>query len=399
MATGRNVSTNFIGNDYYGNVIIYPYTSDLFICPNPISTEPTSNGHYWLTAGYVAQWRLWHEGTRSKDPDKTGLVVSHTHSGLPTPPTNEYKFTDIDSCANVVNAALAAVGKQSDMDLGETLGGLKDTFSMIGDRTKQAAEVVHYVRRRDARGALATLLGRPVSKHEVKKSSIRKIREGSMDAGNLASGWFLENIFGWQQLLSDIDNGIKIIHEGVESGSRHGIVAGYASESVTKTVNGWPGYTYYYYGSTNHKWSIKSVAKCKFIYVFTHPSAGRTLNQLGLLNIPSLAWKLSRLSFVADWFLPIGTYLDGFTAPVGLTFKTSSLTIYNRAISSADPYIGPLPRLTTKLTEVPSVDTGTFNRFIVDPVPIFPNFRVPDSIDQAVVGAALLLQNLTNRRR
>lgn len=44
------------------------------------------------------------------------------------------------------------------------------------------------------------------------------------------------------------------------------------------------------------------------------------LSQLGLTNPASIAWELATLSFVVDWFVPIGAFLEGITASVGTTF-------------------------------------------------------------------------------
>jgi hypothetical protein len=44
------------------------------------------------------------------------------------------------------------------------------------------------------------------------------------------------------------------------------------------------------------------------------------LNQTGFTNPINLLWELLPFSFVADWFLPIGNYLEALTAWNGLEF-------------------------------------------------------------------------------
>lgn len=44
-------------------------------------------------------------------------------------------------------------------------------------------------------------------------------------------------------------------------------------------------------------------------------------SQLGLLNPASVAWELTPFSFVIDWFLPIGDYINRLTQDFGFTFK------------------------------------------------------------------------------
>jgi len=46
-----------------------------------------------------------------------------------------------------------------------------------------------------------------------------------------------------------------------------------------------------------------------------------SLKQFGLANPLSIAWELVPWSFVVDWVLPVGEFLDACTATFGLTFK------------------------------------------------------------------------------
>lgn len=60
-----------------------------------------------------------------------------------------------------------------------------------------------------------------------------------------------------------------------------------------------------------------------------------TLGKLGLTNPLSAAWNLATLSFVVDWFIPIGDYLDALDVPMRFDhvggswgFKASGRTVY-----------------------------------------------------------------------
>jgi len=55
----------------------------------------------------------------------------------------------------------------------------------------------------------------------------------------------------------------------------------------------------------------------------------RSLNQLGLINPVSLAWELVPLSFVFDWFVPVGSVLQALTAPAGLIFVDGTVSCRN----------------------------------------------------------------------
>lgn len=49
-------------------------------------------------------------------------------------------------------------------------------------------------------------------------------------------------------------------------------------------------------------------------------------NRLGLINPQLWLWELTPWSFVVDWWLPVGTFLNNFTASVGLDFTGLSIT-------------------------------------------------------------------------
>lgn len=57
------------------------------------------------------------------------------------------------------------------------------------------------------------------------------------------------------------------------------------------------------------------------------PSRAR-LKQFGVLNPLEVVWELVPFSFVADWFLPIGAYLEDMTSFAGLTFTEGSITYH-----------------------------------------------------------------------
>lgn len=49
---------------------------------------------------------------------------------------------------------------------------------------------------------------------------------------------------------------------------------------------------------------------------------------MGLVNPLALGWELLPFSFVIDWLLPIGPFLQGLTAHWGTTFKGASTTVW-----------------------------------------------------------------------
>jgi hypothetical protein len=53
-------------------------------------------------------------------------------------------------------------------------------------------------------------------------------------------------------------------------------------------------------------------------------AALKNLSQLGLINPTEIAWEVVPWSFIVDWFLPIGAYIESLTADSGLIFRTGT---------------------------------------------------------------------------
>lgn len=52
------------------------------------------------------------------------------------------------------------------------------------------------------------------------------------------------------------------------------------------------------------------------------------LERYGLTDPLTIAWELVPLSFVVDWFVPVGTFLDSLGLPLGLVFENGYRTLY-----------------------------------------------------------------------
>ena len=65
--------------------------------------------------------------------------------------------------------------------------------------------------------------------------------------------------------------------------------------------------------------SVDCAYKCQITARLSDAFLSRA-NSIGLVNPASLAWELVPFSFVVDWSLPIGNYLEALTATAGLTF-------------------------------------------------------------------------------
>lgn len=140
----------------------------------------------------------------------------------------------------------------------------------------------------------------------------------SKDAANL----WLEYSYGWVPLVSDVYGSIEAL-KGEPPKFSH---------KITRQAD--LQYRHSFIGGTNHSSfesnnTLTSTKKLrctvKAICTVNDPSASFS-RSLGLRDPLLLAWEILPYSFVVDWFLPIGPWLEAQNATSGLSFSSASVT-------------------------------------------------------------------------
>jgi hypothetical protein len=120
------------------------------------------------------------------------------------------------------------------------------------------------------------------------------------------------------------------------------------------------------------------------------------LNQTGFMNPVNLAWEVLPWSFVVDWALPIGPWLESLTAFEGLTFKDGVKTLFTRRTNLGVVYYsgavtgtGPTMHLYKGdyWSEGIKLDRSALIGF---PTQDLPSFKNPLSVEHALNGLALM---------
>jgi hypothetical protein len=119
------------------------------------------------------------------------------------------------------------------------------------------------------------------------------------------------------------------------------------------------------------------------------------LSQFGITNPASLTWELLPWSFVADWFIPIGPYLESLDYHRGLVFKYGWLSIKARqgARRRIDSSIGTNGGI--KATWFQGRGSGSamvFTREVLGsfPTPPLPTLKDPFSLTHVANATSLL---------
>lgn len=138
------------------------------------------------------------------------------------------------------------------------------------------------------------------------------------DAANL----WLEFHFGWEQLYKDIYAAVKVLNEyppHLKKVKARASAFGPVSYDTRGTYGGWVSrYDLSWYVTMGATLSVSNV-----------PSFN--LTRLGLVNPGSIAWEATPFSFVVDWFLPVGKFLNSYTDLIGVTLKDPYTTEYRVA--------------------------------------------------------------------
>lgn len=130
------------------------------------------------------------------------------------------------------------------------------------------------------------------------------------------------------------------------------------------------------------------------------------INALGFLNPMSYLWERTPYSFVFDWFLPLGDYLDNFTATAGYSFRRGWQTVKSEMNHQGSLHCrfgrpdGPPPTWSGSSSETVVGKQFGFDRVRLTsfPTPPLPQFRFGGLFSQYVTGASLVRQRFPSRR-
>jgi hypothetical protein len=197
-----------------------------------------------------------------------------------------------------------------------------------------------------------------------------------------ASNLWLEYHFGWSPLLSDIYNGIRIIESPFEQ---------------PRTIRGTDTRPFEMEAPKSDFIPHFSVGKVRVSmrlqadYVISNPNLYRA-TQLGLTNPIATAWELVPFSFLVDWFIPIGNFLNSYSDFYGVTFSNAFTTRYFSFRGKSYGYYHRNPDFQTDDTVIVYNEAMKFRRTLglVTPV-VYPKIFQGFSVTRAATSIALLL--------
>lgn len=188
----------------------------------------------------------------------------------------------------------------SDFNLAITLGQAPEALRMIAKSTSGIAQSVLSLKRGDLVSAMRHLGLKPSASD---RHWSRKHQE------HWSQKW-LEMNYGWVPLLKDCEGAAQALAQQLNNPA----VQVYRARMKKRLhpASGTPGILV----RTGGDWGYRGETRAQLIAKLTQVNVP-ALN--GLLDPASLAWELLPYSFVVDWFLPIGSYLEACSLDYALT--------------------------------------------------------------------------------
>lgn len=180
----------------------------------------------------------------------------------------------------------------------------KATYESIYNNLKSLVNAARYVRKGNAVRAWKALGQTPRSRKFVSPDT---------------SGRWLELQYGWLPLIGDM---YTIANAEIPTSGFLRTTATIDRNGTHEYINSWDAVSGY---RIDWDYSIKArVTVAGFVEFDAVASAA----QFGLTNPLLVAWEIVPFSFVVDWFLPVGDYLEGLTSLHGLKLTETSTTTH-----------------------------------------------------------------------
>lgn len=198
--------------------------------------------------------------------------------------------------------------KDQKTNLAQSLAEYKQTQNMFLSNAKAIADSFRSLKRGNVPGAMKALGLKP-----------KQLR------GTISNRW-LELRYGWVPLLQDLHGSVEELQTAFNRPWFRRIKV--RDKTENRQVGSVPGpipeikISYDY----QHIESAQAVA-----YVRGNPP---TETRLGFTNPANLAWELLPYSFVVDWFIPIGDWLNAMDAERGTTGCYGTVTTKDKVIST-----------------------------------------------------------------
>lgn len=231
-------------------------------------------------------------------------------------------------------------------------------------------------------GEFASLFGLSNKRTERRYNA----RFGRDPSGAAAAAW-MEGRYGWMPVLYDIHDAAATLADLLNTESGHWVKL---SAREHQNVNESYSFTIEADPALPLRIDSATVRSLKMSIWYGRDVELAAPKALGLSNPAELAFELFPLSFVVDWFIPIGDYLSTFNATQGLTFQKGHYSVRKERSTTA-----------SGRSEENFSCSGSYQyyyghserrRMVGFPNPSFPNFSLRPNLNRFIDSLALTRQ-------
>lgn len=249
-----------------------------------------------------------------KNPPKTYIDVT---SGLMIEDfvIPDHSTSDSVTLSKKAQSRLLTGLKDQSVNVAVAVAEGRKTLDTIAETAVNLAKAGSAVRRFDFGGA-ARALGVVFTK---------RAKKHMRESNSLEKNW-LALQYGWLPLLSDIYGMAEFVAKTQNYHPREKQTSSASTSGSYQNTfknGGWV---------VTDRWQLKHTVKC--VVYFSEQGGGNPPTALGLTNPLAVAWELVPFSFVVDWFLPVGTFLNNLDATLGLTFVKGCQTEFRQLVST-----------------------------------------------------------------
>lgn len=200
------------------------------------------------------------------------------------------------SIRNRLNTEVLLKVGQRKVNYGESIAEGRETVSMLA---RSASTLVR-----------AVLAARKGQWHRV--PGILGVQKRKLRSGASASEKWLSYQYGWMPLMGDIYDSYQLFDKGLRKGPQiFSAVRNLTDRSSAKRADSAFAKIY------TDRSTVRNTAK---VFYRLADNDLNQLHQLGLINPFEVAWAIVPFSFVVDWLLPVGSYLEALSARMGVSF-------------------------------------------------------------------------------
>jgi hypothetical protein len=236
---------------------------------------------------------------------------------------------------NVAKTRVLGKLSQKKWDLGVTALELRQTAGLVTDLATGMTHTVLGLMdgKGKARSAVNNFL-RDVARQGDFYKAAERVGLRNTDVLNRIRDRWMQYQFGVKPLLHDVHDAVTLLSDRLHADGLRVLVAARAGhEMVDTSRTEW--FQSAFPGLTEQSVRFREEARVHYSVVYELPTGQVPLYQaLGLDNPASITWEATRLSWMFDYAVGVGDWLQSFTATRGLLFREGSVSTLRRLVSS-----------------------------------------------------------------